>query len=50
MMEIMGEPNKDFNEAIKYIRDVAQKRVDEAYKKGVNDRSLDVKIRTEGTY
>lgn len=50
MMEIMGEPNKDFNEAIKYIRDVAQKRVDEAYKKGVNDGSLDVKIRTEGTY
>lgn len=50
MMEIMGEPNKDFNEAIKYIRDVVQKRVDEAYKKGVNDGSLDVKIRTEGAY
>lgn len=49
-MEIMGEPNKDFNEAIKYMRDAAQKRVDEAYKKGVNDGSLDVKIRTEGAY
>lgn len=49
-MEIMGEPNKDFNEAIKYIRDVAQKRVDEAYKKGVNDGSLDIKIRIEGAY
>lgn len=49
-MEIMGKPNKDFNEAIKDIRDAAQKRVDEAYKKGVNDGSLDVKIRIEGAY
>lgn len=49
-MEIMGKPNKDFYETMRHMCDAVQKRVDEAYKKGVNDGSLDVKIRTEGAY
>lgn len=36
-MEIMGKPDKDINESMKHICDVVQKRIDEAYQRGLND-------------
>jgi len=50
MMETMGKPDKDLDEAMKHICDVMRKRIDEAYKRGINDGSLDVKQRVEGAY
>jgi len=50
MMETMGKPDKDLNEAMKHICDVMQKRIDDAYKRGIDDGSLDVKQRAEGAY
>lgn len=49
-METMGKPYKDLDEAMKHICDVMRKRIDEAYKRGINDGSLDVKQRAEGAY
>jgi hypothetical protein len=37
MMETMGKPDKDINESMKHICDVVQKRIDEAYQKGLED-------------
>ena len=37
MMETMGKPDKDINESMKHICDVVQKRIDEAYQRGVED-------------
>jgi hypothetical protein len=50
MIETMGKPDKDLNEVMKHISDVIQKRIDEAYQKGINGGSLDVKQRVEGAY
>lgn len=50
MIETMGKPDKDLNEVMKHICDVMRKRINEAYKRGVNDGSLDVKQRAEGAY
>ena len=37
MIETMGKPDKDLNESMKHICDVVQKRIDEAYQRGLND-------------
>ena len=37
MMETMGKPDKDINESMKHICDVVQKRIDEAYQRGLKD-------------
>jgi hypothetical protein len=37
MMEIIGKPDKDINESMKHICDVVQKRIDEAYQRGLKD-------------
>jgi transcription antitermination factor NusG len=50
MIETMGKPDKDLDEAMKHICDVMRKRIDDAYKRGINDGSLDVKQRAEGAY
>ena len=36
MMETMGKPDKDLNEVVKHICDVMQKRIDEAYQRGLD--------------
>ena len=37
MMETMGKPDKDINESMKHICDVVQKRIDEAYQRGLEE-------------
>ena len=37
MIETMGKPYKDIDEAVKHILDDVQKRIDEAYQKGAED-------------
>jgi len=37
MIETMGKPYKDIDEAVKHILDDVQKRIDEAYQRGLKD-------------
>ena len=36
MIETMGKPYKDIEEAVKHILDDVQNRIDEAYQRGVD--------------